>query len=63
MTNKDVTANGKPLRKIKLGCIKNIHNAKIVDVNIAAYDHPGNCLPNRKKSTGETIFFSFLKPT
>ena len=48
MTNKDVTANGKPLRKIKLGCTKNIHNANIVDVNIAAYDHPGNCLPNIK---------------
>jgi hypothetical protein len=53
---RDVTANGRPLIKIKLGCKKNIQPEKIVQVIIVINDQPGTCLPNIKKSTGVTIF-------
>jgi len=53
---RDVTANGKPLIKIKLGCKKNTQPEKVVQVIIAINDQFGTCLPNIKKSAGVTIF-------
>ena len=52
-----VTANGRPLTKIKPGCKKNIQPEKAVQVIIVINDQPGTCLPNMKKSTGVIIFF------
>ena len=57
-----VTANGRPLTKIKPGCKKNIQPEKAVQVIIVINDQPGTCLPNMKKSTGVIIFFWFLNP-
>ena len=42
---RDVTANGKPLIKIKLGCKKNIQPEKAVQVIIVINDQLGTCLP------------------
>ena len=63
ITKRDVTENGKPFKKIRLGWKKNIKPENNKLVIMAKYDQLGSCLPNIKKSTGVTIFFWFLKPT